>query len=1009
MRKQMTKRVLGIALCAVMLLSLAVPYMGFAAADTSVTRVMLQTLGTPSSVGFKVLGEYNIPELTALDVPRGSDMSIANKGGTLYVVQGGKEYPVGAKVTLKRYRSDSSANYLQLNANGYRYLGDMVFHASGSGIQVVNHVYTEHYLYGVLAGEIGNSWGLEATKTMAVAARSFVVNKIRSRAGAGVYDLVDTDSDQVYLGYNAAWGNIIAAVDATKGQVASYNGSVIELNYSSSNGGYTELPKNVWGGSASGAPYFVVKEDPYDLAATRGNKGYEATHVFAKDQQASPMDSRLRGMIASDLKSKGINLDDYDILSVDDVQTTSDAYPGTGSPVKEFVMVTLTLRSKTAVNALMAPAPSDPDEGAEPSGEPTASPSASPSASGEPTASPSASPSASGEPTASPSVSPSPSASPSASGEPTASPSASPSASGEPSASPSASPEADQALMQDNQGVMPIGGTTQVTAQLCCNYNKRGTYSSTSFQAVFSNKFKLYTVEQSDSAFTVYGRRGGHGVGISQMGLRQMGKDGKSYAWMLDFYYPGVKTTSVSMNEPALDVKPGTSGNLPDPSDPDPRIGTAVVTTQSLSLNLRSGPGTSYAVIGKLNRGQTVDVLEQGSAFTKVRTDGGMTGWASNEYLKVTLDETPAPTPTPTPATPTPTPATPTPDPVGTGTVTASALNMRAGAGTGYKVLRTLSRGATVTVLSQQGEWYYIDYNGQKGYVSATYLDVSGGSAPDPTTGTGTVTASSLRVRSGPGTGYATLRTLPKGTTVSVLGKSGDWYQISYGGSTGYVSAEYLEVSGGSIPTPDPDPDPMGTGTVTASSLNVRSGPGTGYGVVGGLTRGVKVTLLDKSGDWYLVQYNRVKGYVSATYISVDGSGGSSGGSTTDPATGTGTVTASSLRVRSGPGTGYATLRTLPRGTTVTVLGKSGDWVQISYGGSTGYVSAEYLEVSGSGGGTGTVTASALNLRKGAGTGYGVIRTIPRGATVTILGSSGDWYQVSYGGSTGYVSKTYVK
>ena len=75
----------------------------------------------------------------------------------------------------------------------------------------------------------------------------------------------------MYLGYNAAWGNIIAAVDATKGQVASYNGSVIELNYSSSNGGYTELPKNVWGGSASGAPYFVVKEDPYDLAALPEN------------------------------------------------------------------------------------------------------------------------------------------------------------------------------------------------------------------------------------------------------------------------------------------------------------------------------------------------------------------------------------------------------------------------------------------------------------------------------------------------------------------------------------------------------------------------------------------------------------------------------------------------------------------------------------------------------------------------------------------------------------------
>lgn len=56
----------------------------------------------------------------------------------------------------------------------------------------------------------------------------------------------------------------------------------------------------------------------------------------------------------------------------------------------------------------------------------------------------------------------------------------------------------------------------------------------------------------------------------------------------------------------------------------------------------------------------------------------------------------------------------------------------------------------------------------------------------------------------------------------------------------------------------------------------------------------------------------------------------------------------------------------------------------------------------------GTVDASALRLRQSASTSSEVLALIPDGATITLVGEEGDWYQTSYGGSTGYVHKDYV-
>jgi len=49
-----------------------------------------------------------------------------------------------------------------------------------------------------------------------------------------------------------------------------------------------------------------------------------------------------------------------------------------------------------------------------------------------------------------------------------------------------------------------------------------------------------------------------------------------------------------------------------------------------------------------------------------------------------------------------------------------------------------------------------------------------------------------LNLRSGPGTGYRVIDTMPAGTYVDVLGCTGSWCEVAFSGITGYASASYL-------------------------------------------------------------------------------------------------------------------------------------------------------------------------------------------------------------------------
>lgn len=130
--------------------------------------------------------------------------------------------------------------------------------------------------------------------------------------------------------------------------------------------------------------------------------------------------------------------------------------------------------------------------------------------------------------------------------------------------------------------------------------------------------------------------------------------------------------------------------------------------------------------------------------------------------------------------------------------------------------------------------------------------------------GTVSVTSGRLNVRSSASTSGTVVSSLSKGSYVTLISKSGNWWKVEYADEKyGYCHADYISTATG---TP-------ATVKISSGSLNVRSGAGTSYSKVASLYNGEVVIVLSKSGNWSRILYNGTKtGYVSSQYLSTSSS-----------------------------------------------------------------------------------------------------------------------------------------
>lgn len=158
----------------------------------------------------------------------------------------------GGGVALDKWRS--GLFWIEPTGKGFVFIGDKWYRGrtlvvpTPKGLTAVNWVDLEEYLYSVIGGEMNPSWYQEALKAQAIAARTYALYKRERQRGNPIYDVGDTpDRWQIYEGVKKETPSVYAAVDATKGQVLTYNRRPILSVFHACSGGHTENVEDVWG------------------------------------------------------------------------------------------------------------------------------------------------------------------------------------------------------------------------------------------------------------------------------------------------------------------------------------------------------------------------------------------------------------------------------------------------------------------------------------------------------------------------------------------------------------------------------------------------------------------------------------------------------------------------------------------------------------------------------------------------------------------------------------------
>ncbi|MEE6145459.1 SH3 domain-containing protein [Bacillus cereus] len=289
-------------------------------------------------------------------------------------------------------------------------------------------------------------------------------------------------------------------------------------------------------------------------------------------------------------------------------------------------------------------------------------------------------------------------------------------------------------------------------------------------------------------------------------------------------------------------------------------------------LRVRTQPNTSSAIMGRVYEGKALQVIGEENGWLKINHNGEV-GYVSSQFVidgssngsdnnngKVQVAS-------------------------GNYKVNVSSLRVRTGPSTSHAILGSIHKGQVVQVTGEIQDWIKINYSGQTAYISKDYISKSGSNAnvdqtneqqknvTVQTDGTYIVNATSLRVRTGPATYHSVIGGVLNGRILQVTGVENGWLKINHNGRTGYVSSEYVKFVKGGTPS-KPETSNLSTGAtvgdyyVNVNVLNVRNGAGTNHGVIGALSKGIKVQVLFERNGWLKINYNGKNGYVSSEFLS---------------------------------------------------------------------------------------------------------------------------------------------
>jgi N-acetylmuramoyl-L-alanine amidase len=236
-------------------------------------------------------------------------------------------------------------------------------------------------------------------------------------------------------------------------------------------------------------------------------------------------------------------------------------------------------------------------------------------------------------------------------------------------------------------------------------------------------------------------------------------------------------------------------------------------------LNIRSGPGVNYAVLGQASGGEVLPIVGRSadSRWYQVTSRFG-TGWISTSYVIARNEFGGSPVTSGSAA------GAPMAGPIGI--INTGALNLRSGPGIQYTDIGTLAGGTETRIIGRTNDWswWLLETPTMTGWANAIYVLVRGDTsgvpyvAPGGTTSNDGVTApppaaagpvafiigGALNVRSGPNSAFPSLGSVTAGTRLPIIGQSPDrgWWYVQSSFGNGYVSKLYVIAEGNTSGVP---------------------------------------------------------------------------------------------------------------------------------------------------------------------------------------------------------------
>ena len=268
------------------------------------------------------------------------------------------------------------------------------------------------------------------------------------------------------------------------------------------------------------------------------------------------------------------------------------------------------------------------------------------------------------------------------------------------------------------------------------------------------------------------------------------------------------------------------------------------------------------------------------------------------------------------------------------------------------------------------------------------------------------------------------------GETLIVLQKGTTWHkvQVIRTGVTGYMYGAYVTfITNGDNGNSSKTQSSGSFGVLTGSSYkadpsvtdkdtainrdgvvksgdgyaNMRWGAGLDYAVIGKVTSGKTVWVLEQNGDWYRCMYNEKVGYINKNLVTL-------GDTATLALNKTGVVRSSDgyANVRSGAGTDYSKLYEAKVGSKLTVYATSGSWFRVSSISSwyDEYVARNLLRFYHA-----AKTTGDVYVRKGPDKTYDKVSVLSKGTSVTLLATDGNFCRVDTGKAIAFVSCKYLE